>query len=83
MRLTGADRGLAGVILGQFTGCTPRGSSSVTEEHGREVLHDWVRSLGVPSLGGFPHGREALATALPFACEARLETDPAGLQLLA
>ncbi len=83
MRLTGADRGLAGVILGQFTGCGPRGTSSVTEEHGRELLHGWVRSLGVPALGGFPHGHESLATALPFARPARLDTDPPGLHLLA
>ena len=83
MRLTGADRGLAGVILGQFTGCGPRAPSTVTEEHGRELLHDWVRSLGVPAIGGFPHGHASPATALPFACQARLETDPPELHLLA
>jgi muramoyltetrapeptide carboxypeptidase len=82
MRLTGADRRLAGVILGQFTGCSPRSPGSVTEEHGRGLLHCWVRSLGVPALGGFPYGHEPLATALPFAREARLETDPPGLRLL-
>jgi muramoyltetrapeptide carboxypeptidase len=82
LRLTGADRGLAGVVLGQFTGCGPRNPGSVTEEHGREVVHDWVRSLGVPALGGFPHGHETLAAALPFAGVARIETDPAGLHLI-
>jgi muramoyltetrapeptide carboxypeptidase len=81
MRLTGADRGLAGVVLGQFTGCGPRNPGSVTEEHGRELLHAWVRSLGVPALSGFPHGHELLAAALPFACDARIETEPAGLYL--
>ena len=82
MRLTGADRGLAGVILGQFTGCGPRSPGSVTEEHGRELLQGWVRSLGVPALGGFPHGHESRATALPFARQARIETEPPGLHLL-
>jgi muramoyltetrapeptide carboxypeptidase len=83
MRLTGADRGLAGVILGQFTACGPRSPGTVTEEHGRELLHAWIRSLGVPALGGFPHGHEPLATALPLAREARLETEPPALHLLA
>lgn len=82
MRLTGADRGLAGVILGQFTDCSPRSSGNVTERHGRELLLAWVRSLGVPALGGFPYGHEPLATALPFAHEARLDTDPPALHLL-
>lgn len=83
MRLTGADRGLAGLILGQFTDCSPRSPGSVTEQHGRELLHAWVRSLGVPAIGGFPHGHEPLAAALPFGRRARLNTDPPGLLLLA
>lgn len=83
MRLTGADRSLAGVVLGQFTDCSPRGPGSVREEHGRDLLHAWVRALGVPALAGFPHGHELLAAALPFAGQAQLETEPPALRLLA
>lgn len=83
MRLTGADRGLAGAVLGQFTNCTARTPGGVAEEQGRDVLHAWVRSLGVPGFAGFPHGHETQAGALPFARPARLETDPPALHLLA
>ncbi len=82
MRLTGADRGLAGVILGQFTDCSPRQPGAVTEADGRDLLHAWVQALGVPALAGFPHGHGREAGALPFGGRARLETDPPGLEVV-
>jgi muramoyltetrapeptide carboxypeptidase len=81
MHLAGADRGLAGVILGQFTNCTARTPGGVTEAEGLDVLHAWVRSLGVPVLAGFPHGHDTGAGALPFARPARIETEPPALHL--
>ena len=80
LRLSGVDRGWAGLVLGQFTECRPH-NPGVTEAEGVAVMHDWARSLGIPVLTGFPFGHEADCCSLPFGTRARLETAPPGLTL--
>lgn len=81
LSLTGVCDGLAGLVLGQFTGCVPRGGT-VTEEEGRSRVREWALGLGVPVLAGFPYGHESVCCALPFGTRVRLTTDPPGLDLL-
>lgn len=81
LSLSGVCARLGGLILGQFTRCVPR-NSSATEEDGREVVLDWARYIGVPTLTGFPHGHEPICASLPFGTTARMTTDPPALELL-
>jgi len=81
LTLSGVDRQPAGLVLGQFTACLPRGDN-VTEADGRQRLWQWAGSLGVPALVDFPYGHEPVTCALPFGARARLTLDPPGLQLL-
>ncbi len=76
-----ADR-VAGIVLGQFTECLPHGNGSVRAEEGLEELTRVLAGIGVPMLTGFPHGHETLCCSLPFGTQARLTTDPPGLELL-
>lgn len=82
LQLSGVTRGLAGLVLGQFTECRPR-SATVTEEAGRLVVRAWAASLGIPVLAGFPYGHDPVSCALPFGGRARLHTTPPRLELLA
>jgi muramoyltetrapeptide carboxypeptidase len=81
LRLSGADSGLAGVVLGQFTECLPR-NPDVTEEEGRRVVREWAASLGVPVLADFPFGHEPLCCTLPFGTRARITLSPPGVELV-
>lgn len=82
LSLSGAVEGIAGLVLGRFTECTPRGPG-VREEEGRLLLRNWARSLAVPALAGFPYGHEEISATLPFGSPARVQVDPPGLILLA
>ena len=55
LRRAGALRGLAGVAVGQFTGCTDGRAVSAVE-----VLLERLGDLGVPVLGGLPIGHRAV-----------------------
>lgn len=81
LTLSGAVGTLAGIVLGQFTRCVPRGPG-VREEDGWARLVEWAASLGVPALAGFPYGHEPTSCALPFGTAARMATDPPSLSLL-
>lgn len=81
IRLSGLDRELAGLVLGQFTHCLPR-NEKLTEEDGLRLVWEWAASLEVPVVRGFPYGHEAVACPLPCGVRARLTTDPAGLEIL-
>jgi len=81
LALSGLDRKLAGLVLGQFSGCTPR-NEKMTERDGLEEVWTWARSLGIPVLAGFPYGHERLATAVPVGATVQIEQDPPGLRLL-
>jgi muramoyltetrapeptide carboxypeptidase len=45
MRLSGLDRQLAGLVLGQFTHCLPR-NEKLTEEDGLRLVWDWAAGPG-------------------------------------
>jgi muramoyltetrapeptide carboxypeptidase len=84
LELSGVARDLSGIVLGQFTDCRPRESSStpgVTEAEGQALVENWAASLGLPALRGFPYGHEPLCCALPFGERAGLSLDPPGLTL--
>lgn len=78
IRLSGLDRGLAGLVLGQFTHCLPR-NQKLTEEDGLRVIWDWAHSLDIPAIRGFAFGHEAVSLSVPFGARARLLTDPPSL----
>jgi muramoyltetrapeptide carboxypeptidase len=61
LRRCGALAGLAGIAIGQFTGCADGWTTSVLD-----VLADRLGDLGVPVLGGLPigHGRDQMSVPL-------------------
>lgn len=64
----GALDGVAGVAVGQFTGCADGWSTTIVD-----VLADRLANLGVPVLGGLPvgHGRDQLS--VPVGVSATLD----------
>jgi muramoyltetrapeptide carboxypeptidase len=72
LRLAGTLEGVAGVALGQFTGCDAQGV------RGEDVVREWAAELGVPAIHGLPFGHEDANFALPLGARARLESPPAG-----
>lgn len=66
LRLSGALEGLAGVALGQLTGCDDGDGSAA------EVVRGLVRALGVPAVEGFAFGHEDRNLALPLGPRATL-----------
>lgn len=81
LALSGAVDRLAGLVLGQFTECVPRGFG-VTEEEGRRLVRQWAENLGVPALHGLPYGHDPLCCSLPFGAPARISRTPPELRLL-
>jgi muramoyltetrapeptide carboxypeptidase len=81
LHLAGALRGVAGLILGQFTACEP-GDPSFPSDLITQILREHADRLAVPVLAGFPHGHEPLFVPLPVGIRARIETDPPALILL-
>jgi muramoyltetrapeptide carboxypeptidase len=70
LRRTGLLDGLAGVVLGQFTGCVGLpGTPEVAA-----VLEELVAGLGVPVLGGVPVGHGVRQRTVPLGVPATLDT---------
>lgn len=69
MTLAGAFEHVAGVVLGDFTDCSPRPHDVPVEE----VLRERLSSLGVPVLAGVPAGHGAVNAPLPLGAPARLD----------
>lgn len=69
---------VAGVALGGFTACEPRGDGWTVEA----VLHERLGDLRVPVLAGVPSGHLDENLALPFGAPARLDADRGTLTLL-
>lgn len=65
LRLAGALDGVAGVVLGDFTGCG-------TAEDLDAVLRDRLAGLGVPVWRGLAAGHGERKTSLPFGARVRL-----------
>src|SRR5262249_44636559 len=71
LALSGFFDGVAGVILGDFSGSTPPPGSEATGL--AWVLHDRLGKLKVPVADGFPFGHRPRSWTLPVGVRARLE----------
>jgi muramoyltetrapeptide carboxypeptidase len=72
LRLAGALDGVAGVVIGQLTGCDQPGL------RGADVLSELVAALGVPAFLGLPAGHEDANFAVPLGAAATLVAPAAG-----
>ncbi|MBE9173321.1 LD-carboxypeptidase, partial [Cyanobium sp. LEGE 06143] len=86
-RLSGALGQLAGIGLGQFSGCDdPAGDGPSAANPARfsleQVLRERTGDLGVPVLAGLPVGHEAGNGALPLGARARLDAEAGLLRLV-
>jgi muramoyltetrapeptide carboxypeptidase len=70
LRRAGALDGLAGVAVGQFTGCADGWSVGVAD-----VLSERLGDLGVPVLGGLPIGHGVGQLTVPVGTDATLDTE--------
>lgn len=81
LRLAGALRQLAGVVLGQFTQCTP-GDGNYGTLTLDEVFEDYFGGLGVPVYRGAMIGHIPRKFTLPLGAEAEIDADACTLRLL-
>lgn len=80
---SGALDGLAGLILGNYTGCEPRRSESRgTDITLDEVFSHWFADAPYPVIRGFPTGHIPEQETLPLGRRARLDTHQKTLELL-
>jgi muramoyltetrapeptide carboxypeptidase len=73
--LSGALDGVAGIVLGSFTG-------GASQAHAEEVLGTAFEPLGVPVAAGLPVGHQPENHTLPLGVQARLDTTMGTLTLL-
>jgi muramoyltetrapeptide carboxypeptidase len=80
LQLAGILDGLAGIVLGGFTGGEPQpGKSSLTME---EVFEDYVSDLGIPVATGLRYGHFADKVSVPIGVMARLDAGADGRAVL-
>lgn len=80
LRQSGVFRRLAGVVLGQFTDCSPgEGHGTLTLE---EILADYFGGLGIPVYSGAQFGHVAEKMTLPVGLEVELDATQGTLRLL-
>ena len=82
LRLAGAFRQLAGVVLGQFSKCEP-GDGNYGTLTLDEVFEDYFGALGVPVYRGAMIGHIPRKFTLPIGAEAEIDADACTLRLLA
>jgi muramoyltetrapeptide carboxypeptidase len=70
LALAGAFRGLAGLILGSFTGCTPAERKSV-----ERLFLEAVGDRAVPVVAGFPAGHASPNHPVPLGVPATVDAD--------
>ncbi|MDA0378757.1 MAG: LD-carboxypeptidase [Bacteroidetes bacterium] len=76
LQLAGILDGLAGIVMGGFTGGEVEpGKSSLTLT---EVFEDYVSDLGIPVATGLRYGHFSDKAAVPIGVMARLEADTSG-----
>lgn len=68
----------AGIALGVFTDCQPKGESLSLPD----MLRDRLSSLGIPVAYGFPFGHVAHQATLPYGIQAEMDTERGTLTLL-
>lgn len=66
LRLAGVLEGVAGVAVGQLSGCDAPG------QQGIEVVRELVQALGVPAIAGVPAGHDDAHFALPLGARATI-----------
>lgn len=66
LRLAGALRGIAGLAVGQLSGCDEQGVLAA------DVVREAALALGVPAIEGLPAGHEDANFALPLGARATL-----------
>lgn len=79
-RMSGALAHVAGIALGQFSGCSaPEGVPSLTVE---DVLRDRLTHLNIPIVAHLPFGHEPGNATLPVGISAQLDGETGTLTLL-
>ena len=80
LRLVGALRRLAGIVIGRFTQIKRSGGDGAMGFD--EVLANYLEPLGIPVAYGFPVGHIDEQWTLPLGIQARLDADAGELELL-
>jgi muramoyltetrapeptide carboxypeptidase len=78
LRLAGVLRGLAGVVLGDFTDCEERAAGYTAAE----VVDELVAELGVPCAAGFQVGHGPVNLPVPLGAQVRLDAGERRLDFL-
>ncbi len=78
LALAGAFDGLAGIVLGDFTGCEEKGA-----DYGSvDVLQSLAEQTGLPCAAGFAIGHGALNLPVPLGARVRLDATAGRLEFL-
>jgi muramoyltetrapeptide carboxypeptidase len=80
LRLIGALRRVAGVLVGRFTGLNRSGGDGALGYD--QVLAEYFDPLGIPVAYGFPVGHIDAQWTLPIGVRARLDADAGEVELL-
>ncbi len=72
LALSGALRGLAGLLVGDFTGCGQ-------PDEVMDILMEHVAPLGIPVMAGFPVGHGRVNRLVPLGMEVTIDTDAMGV----
>jgi muramoyltetrapeptide carboxypeptidase len=78
LRLAGVLDRIAGIVLGDFTGCEELQASYTSAE----VLDELASALGVPCAAGFPIGHGDVNQPVPLGAQVRLDAGAARLTFL-
>lgn len=78
LTLAGAFNDLAGLVLGDFTGCEEKDASYSS----RDVLSDLARQAGVPCAAGFAIGHGEVNTPIVLGAQMRLDASARSLTML-
>jgi muramoyltetrapeptide carboxypeptidase len=70
LRMAGALRGLAGVVVGDFVGCTEKDGSGPDAE---AVIAERLGGLGIPVVAGAPIGHGRSNRAVPHGARVRID----------
>ncbi len=78
LRLSGIFDQLGGVLIGRFTGCTPKDQTDGTVE---EVLKEHFGALKIPVAYNFPYGHDMNHIVFPIGTEAILDANKGTLDI--
>lgn len=78
LRLAGVFDRVAGIVLGDFTGCEEKEA----DYGSADVLADLARETGLPCAAGFPVGHGKVNQPVPLGVMARLDAESATLRFL-